>query len=313
MLIGEYLAGSWGGMHDDEMLLNLPKAYNRNDKDVVSRTEPYKRLMPPRVIAHDIYRMYPCAYPILFVSIFSLLIPTYHAHIDHPHPTYDFQQSQLLSDHTSWEYDASSDPIPFSTRAHWMRIATTDAVLLDSPCPFMPFGTVIVNHTLSLLDRSHLGEPVCMGVNHNNRTANPLLHGETAAIANCSKIMTTAKEDGGYGMTVAEVAYAWAELSIYTNGEPCPMCASAINWSGFREMIYGTSIAKLVDMGWPQIHIGSREVFARAKYLPNPAVWRGAVLPNETDPWFEWQFQSSEKCPSGCERDGEEGRCMPVE
>lgn len=52
--------------------------------------------------------------------------------------------------------------------------------------------------------------------------------------------------------------------SLYTNGEPCPMCASAVRWSGFRELIYGTSIETLVEYGAGQILISSQEVFEKS-------------------------------------------------
>ena len=55
--------------------------------------------------------------------------------------------------------------------------------------------------------------------------ANPLLHGETAAIANCSKIITTAKEDGGYGMAVAEVV----QLLIRTVAESSSTHATSLS------------------------------------------------------------------------------------
>ncbi|KAJ5895621.1 Cytidine and deoxycytidylate deaminase zinc-binding region [Penicillium taxi] len=63
--------------------------------------------------------------------------------------------------------------IPFTTRAHWMRLANAALKISGSPCPFAAFGTVIVNHT----DTSGLGELVCMGTNQNMATGNPTLHG----------------------------------------------------------------------------------------------------------------------------------------
>jgi tRNA(Arg) A34 adenosine deaminase TadA len=34
---------------------------------------------------------------------------------------------------------------------------------------------------------------------------------------------------------------------LYTNGEPCPMCASAIRWAGFKEVIYGSGIRTIAE------------------------------------------------------------------
>lgn len=39
------------------------------------------------------------------------------------------------------------------------------------------------------------------------------------------------------------------------------MCASAIRWAGFREYVYGTTIDRLIETGWPQIRIASSDVF----------------------------------------------------
>ena len=65
--------------------------------------------------------------------------------------------------------------IPLSTRVYWMRQANAVlAQLSTTPCPFAPFGTVIVNHTN---DASGLGELVCMGLNAVGTVGNPTLHG----------------------------------------------------------------------------------------------------------------------------------------
>lgn len=67
----------------------------------------------------------------------------------------------------------SINGIPFSTRAYWMRKANEALFdVLEDPCPFAAFGTVIVNHTVS-----GLGELVCIGANSNRVTGNPTLHG----------------------------------------------------------------------------------------------------------------------------------------
>jgi hypothetical protein len=85
------------------------------------------------------------------------------------------------------------------------------------------------------------------------------------------------------------------------------MCASAIRWSGFRECIFATSIDSLLRMGWMQIDVRSREIFAKSWTLRNGVTGLlGGVLTNETDEMFNWQFQKSAACPVGCaRRDGE--------
>jgi len=203
------------------------------------------------------------------------------------------------------------DPLPLSTRQHWMRLANTAVIHTHTLCPFMAFGTAIVNHTLSFLDPSHLGDLVCTGLNHNNHTSNPILDGEIAAIENCSAILTD--PNGRFKLSAQEAIEAYTELTVYTNGEPCPMCASAISWTGFREMIFGSSIAKLVEMGWPQIRVDSRQIFeASWDIRRRRTAWVGSVLSNETDKVFEWQFQPVVECPMGCARKEIGGRCVAV-
>ncbi|KAJ5587175.1 guanine deaminase [Penicillium hispanicum] len=186
--------------------------------------------------------------------------------------------------------------ISFATRAHWMRRAN-EALggISGSPCPFAAFGTVIVNHT-----DSNTGKLICMGVNENGNTGNPSLHGEMAAINNCTAILTD--PHGDFRLTASEAQDAFADLTLYTNAESCPMCASAIRWSGFREYVYGTSIATLVQKGWGQIRIASVDVFEASFDLPSQARLMGNVLTNETDPYFLWQYDPSYPCPNGCAR-----------
>jgi tRNA(Arg) A34 adenosine deaminase TadA len=126
-----------------------------------------------------------------------------------------------------------------------------------------------------------------------------------SAISNCSTILTDA--NGSYKLTPANAILALADLSIYTNAESCPMCASAIRWAGFREYIYGTSIDTLIEKGWGQIHISSMEVFQQSFDLPHLTRLLAEVLTNETDPYFLWQFDPSQPCPTGCVRTG--GTC----
>ncbi|KAJ8481592.1 hypothetical protein ONZ51_g5885 [Trametes cubensis] len=175
----------------------------------------------------------------------------------------------------------SINSVPIAVREGWMRRANAALAELASPCTFSAFASVIVNHTAS-----DAGELVCIGVNSNVNT-------------------------GPYKFTPKQAQAAFADLSLYTNAESCPMCASAIRWSGFREYIYGTSIATLISLGWAQIRIPSIDVFERSFDLPNPSRLIAGVLTNETDPFFSWQFDPSAPCPAGCARVG--ATCRLVE
>lgn len=69
----------------------------------------------------------------------------------------------------------------------------------------------------------------------------PTMHGEITAIRHCTDVLRKR------GLSVQETLAAWKEFSLYTNGEPCPMCASAIRWAGFKEVIYGSSIRTIAE------------------------------------------------------------------
>lgn len=79
----------------------------------------------------------------------------------------------------------SSDPLPASTRAHWMRRAV--AALSDlndgNPCPSAAFGCVIVNHTSA----ASLGDEVCIGANAIVKDGNPTLHGTFNSLSSLAK------------------------------------------------------------------------------------------------------------------------------
>jgi hypothetical protein len=83
--------------------------------------------------------------------------------------------THLAHAHTSTKNNLKDDPIPFETRAYWMRRANAALAELDSPCPFAAFGTVIVNHT-DTSSNPH-GKLVCMDINQSQQTGNPTLHG----------------------------------------------------------------------------------------------------------------------------------------
>lgn len=111
------------------------------------------------------------------------------------------------------------------------------------------------------------------------------------AISNCTSILTY--PNGPYKLSPSEASSAWADPTLYTKAESCPMCASAIRWAGSKEYVYGTSIERLIETGWGQIEIASSEVFRQSwnmeintKYIPE-------MLTNETDPVLLWQFRRS--------------------
>lgn len=195
--------------------------------------------------------------------------------------------------------------IDLHTREHWMRVAVEALHELKSPCPFEAFGAVVVNHT-----SGGIGEAICIGVNTISDDGNPTLHGEVAAINNCTSVLRDPQ--GPYKLSPEEISAAWKQLSLYTTAEACPMCASAIRWAGLKEYIYATSSETLVENGWPQMSITSRELFQRSGMVEPSTAIVTDVLHDETDALFEWQFDSRAPCPVGCSRATGGGEtCVP--
>ena len=135
-----------------------------------------------------------------------------------------------------------------------MRLAIVEA----KKNPRWPFGAVIAGRD---------GQVLAAGVNSGH--LNPMFHGEVVAMNDF------VARQGNQG---------WAETTLYTTGEPCPMCMSAIIWAGIGGVVYATSIAGLKAAGFHQIDVVSSEV-ARTAPFWNGAI-RGGVLAPETDRMF---------------------------
>lgn len=88
----------------------------------------------------------------------------------------------------------------------------------------LPFGCILVNKD---------GEVILKGENTITTDVDCLAHAEINLIREASKI------------------YDYSYLnncSIYTSDEPCPMCTSAIYWSGIGKLIYGLSKTKYYEI-----------------------------------------------------------------
>ena len=122
--------------------------------------------------------------------------------------------------------------------------------------PEAPFGAVIVDR--------ETGEVLVEGLNR--AETNPVWHGEIGAIINCAE---------------AHPGVDWTLLALYTTAEPCPMCATAVLWSGILHLVYGTSIQTLNRMGFPPLDISIGEIARRASF-EGPEITAG-VLEEECD------------------------------
>ena len=60
-----------------------------------------------------------------------------------------------------------------------------------------------------------------------------------------------------------------ANCTIYSNVEPCPMCASAIFWGNVRRVVYGLSEEKLYSLSNKEqeevLYLPCRDVFKKGK------------------------------------------------
>jgi tRNA(adenine34) deaminase len=151
------------------------------------------------------------------------------------------------------QLDLCETPLPVHEKA--MRLAIAAA----RRNPAWPFGAVIV--------RADDREVMASGVN--NSVANPIYHGEIAAIDDY------VARHGNQG---------WKELILYTTAEPCPMCMSALAWAGIGGVVFGTSIDGLVQAGINQILISAASVIGAAPFHRGALL--GGVLKSETDALF---------------------------
>ncbi|QWE12183.1 nucleoside deaminase [Polynucleobacter sp. AP-Titi-500A-B4] len=87
-----------------------------------------------------------------------------------------------------------------------------------------PFGAVITN--------ASNGSILAKGVNQTFQ--NPVLHGEMVCINNY------VSQQGNKN---------WGDCVLYTTGEPCPMCMSALVWAGIGGVVYGSSAESIKKTG----------------------------------------------------------------
>lgn len=116
----------------------------------------------------------------------------------------------------------------------FMRLALSEAGKGDSP-----YGAVIVKDN----------EVVALAHNTVMQDKDPSAHAEINVI----RILTNKLKNtslSGY--------------TIYTTGEPCPMCATACVWAGITEIVYGASIQDLIEANQPQINISCEEVIDKS-------------------------------------------------
>ncbi|MFD5857680.1 nucleoside deaminase [Streptomyces chartreusis] len=150
----------------------------------------------------------------------------------------------------------------------FMRLAVEQA----RKNPKWPFGAVIV-HTPT-------GEILGSGVN--TGTDSPLLHGEVVAMNDY------VRRQGNQG---------WADATLYTTGEPCSMCMSAMAWANLRRVVWASSIDDIRSTGIIQIDLTARQVADAASSFYTPQLLLGGVLAHHTNRLFREAQRLRESLP----------------
>jgi tRNA(Arg) A34 adenosine deaminase TadA len=116
----------------------------------------------------------------------------------------------------------------------FMRLALEEAKKGDAP-----YGAVIVKDN----------EVVASAYNTVKQDSDPSAHAEVNVIRRLTAKLKNPSLEG---------------YTIYTTGEPCPMCATACVWTGLSEIVYGASIEDLISVNQSQINISCDEVIAKS-------------------------------------------------
>lgn len=136
----------------------------------------------------------------------------------------------------------------------FMRLAIEEAAKGD-----FPFGAVITRE----------GKVAATGRNLGVTNNDPTAHGEMMAIRH---------------FVAEHPATELKGATLYTSGEPCPMCMSAIIWCGMGRVVYAASIEQL-SKRLGQIMLTSRTVAERTPFLT--VAITGGVLASEALALFD--------------------------
>jgi guanine deaminase len=139
---------------------------------------------------------------------------------------------------------------------YFMSLALAEAKKGDSP-----YGAVIVKDN----------QVVAIAHNTVGRDSDPSAHAEINVIRR---------------LTAQLQSFSLEGYTIYTTGEPCPMCAAACVWTGIAEIVYGASIEDLIAANQAQIQISCEEIIAKS--FRNIKVVKG-ILKQECLNLFEQQ------------------------
>jgi tRNA(adenine34) deaminase len=114
-----------------------------------------------------------------------------------------------------WALAEATRMAPIPGDELFMRMAIAEAAQAD-----FPFGAVIVRD----------GKVLAAGRNLGTTTNDPTAHGEMVAIRR---------------FVASRPAGELKGTTLYTSGEPCPMCMGAILWCGIGRVVFAASIEEL--------------------------------------------------------------------
>jgi tRNA(Arg) A34 adenosine deaminase TadA len=139
------------------------------------------------------------------------------------------------------------------------EIAMRAAIAMALQNPVYPFGAVITN--------ASNGRILARGVN--KAIDNPTLHGEITCINNY------VSRHGNKN---------WSNCILYTTGEPCPMCMSALIWANIGSVVYGSSMDAIQKSGIDAFTLSAKEVNQASNF--SQTVLLGGILEPECNALF---------------------------
>lgn len=171
-------------------------------------------------------------------------------------------------------HDTTSHPCPCPTRRQLVGAAAATAAIAPAFLAPSAARAEAVEQPARPEDEGFMGEALDIAKQHGKRYAavivgddaviaegynpgrdapggwNPTNHGEMVAIRNC------VEEHG---------AEALQGATLYTTGEPCPMCMGAVVWSRIGRVVYAVPIVRIATLR-NQIMVPCTEIAERAPF-----------------------------------------------
>ncbi len=113
-----------------------------------------------------------------------------------------------------------------------------------------------------------------------------LVHVDTGATVHTARNTLESGDPTVYAevAVLREAAVAGIDLRrtiLVSTADPGPLAGSVAVWSRVAGIVFGTSMATLLALGWPEINIPVHDVVAESPFAPVPVL--GGILAEETD------------------------------